>query len=80
MMGSGIISSGMMYGSRTGYRMMGSGYAGTYPGYGKLASYGSSLVWKIGWLLYVALAASVFSLIFWGVKRWFEGCCGKKKH
>lgn len=41
-------------------------------GYGMMGGYGYGGWWgPLIWLLYVAVAALVFGLIFWGVRKWF---------
>ncbi|MBW2964144.1 hypothetical protein KY363_01675 [Candidatus Woesearchaeota archaeon] len=41
-------------------------------GYGMMGGYGyGGWLGPVFWLLYVAVAALVFALIFWGVKKWF---------
>ena len=43
-------------------------------GYGMMGGYGyGGWLGPVFWLLYVAVAALVFALIFWGVKKWFMG-------
>ncbi|RME78637.1 hypothetical protein D6774_00510 [Candidatus Woesearchaeota archaeon] len=56
--------------------MMGAG--GMNMGYGMMGGY--SMMGSLGWglysLVYLALAAFIFSVIFWGTKKWLLG--GKK--